>query len=155
MSATRLWTLSNHHAAFRIGGWAHLRHTPEGLAGAAGGARSITPERTVLAGLAAALKDLPPGPVVIHADSPVVLGPIRAVVLGEAAEPPESDLDLWAQIGAALKDRAVSFVRVAVAPNTPQAFAAAWAELARDKAKTLGAFASTIPKPNLGKVQGL
>ncbi|WP_332766024.1 hypothetical protein [Phenylobacterium sp.] len=155
MSTIRLWTLSSHHSAFRVGGWAHLRQTTDGLAGAAGGARQITPERTALAGLAAALKDLPPGDLAVHADSPIVLGPIRAMILGEAAAPPETDLDLWAQVQTALKGRAVAFVRAPVTPNTPQAFAAAWAELARDKAKTHGPFTHPIPKPNLAKVQGL
>jgi len=155
MSAIRLWNLSNHHPAFRVGGWAHLRQTAEGLSGAAGGARKITPERTALAGLAAALKDLPPGGLTVHTDSAIVLGPIRAVILGEAADPPETDLDLWAPVQAALKGRTVTFVRAPVTPNTPQAFAAAWAELARDKAKTHGPFTHPIPKPNLAKVQGL
>ncbi|MES2897666.1 MAG: hypothetical protein V4759_16710 [Pseudomonadota bacterium] len=155
MSAIRLWTLSSHHSAFRVGGWAHLRQTSEGLAGAAGGARHITPERTALAGLAAALKDLPPGDLLLHSDCPIVLGTIRAVILGEAADPPEADLDLWAQVQTALKARTVTFVRAPVTPNTPQAFAAAWAELARDKAKTHGPFTHPIPKPNLAKVQGL
>ncbi|WP_309642895.1 hypothetical protein [Phenylobacterium sp.] len=155
MSAIRLWTLSSHHPAFRVGGWAHVRSTAEGLAGVAGGARNITPERTALAGFAAALKDLPPGPLAVHTDSPILLGPVRAVILREAAEPPESDLDLWAQIQTALAGRAATFVRVTISPNTPQAFAAAWAELARDKAKAGGPFSSPIPKPNLAKVQGL
>ncbi len=155
MSPIRLWTMSSHHAAFRVGGWAHLRQTAEGLAGSAGGARQITPERTALAGLAATLKDLAPGDLAIHSDNPIVLGSVRAVILGEAADPPEADLDLWAQVQAALSGRAATFVRAPVAPNTPQAFAAAWAELARDKAKTHGPFTHPIPKPNLAKVQGL
>lgn len=155
MSAIRLWITSSHHSGFRVGGWAHLRLTAEGLAGSAGGARQITPERTVLAGLAAVLKDLPAGDVAIHSDNPIVLGPVRAVVLGQAADPPEADLDLWAQVQTALKGRTATFVRAPVTPNTPQAFAAAWAELARDKAKTHGPFAHPIPKPNLAKVQGL
>ncbi|MDP3747773.1 MAG: hypothetical protein Q8Q88_12080 [Phenylobacterium sp.] len=155
MSAIRLWALSSHHSAFRVGGWAHLRQSADGLAGAAGGARHITSERTALAGLAAALKDLPAGDLVVHTDSAIVLGPIRAVILGEATDPPEADLDLWVQVQTAFKGRTVSFVRAPVTPNTPQAFAAAWAELARDKAKTHGPFAHPIPRPNLAKVQGL
>ena len=39
--------------------------------------------------------------------------------------------------------------------RTPAGFAAAWAELARDKAKTKGTFKNPIPRPNLTKVRGL
>ena len=155
MTTIRLWTFSNHHAAFRVGGWAHLCESADGLTGAAGGARNMTPERAVLAGLAAALKALPPGDLTVLGDNAVLLGPIRAVIAGEAKDPPEADLDLWAQVQTALKDRTVSFVRAPSTPSTPGAFAAAWAELARDKAKAAGPFASPIPKPNLAKVQGL
>ena len=42
-------------------------------------------------------------------------------------------------------------VRVAAGPRTPTAFAAAWAELAMDKAKATGPFAAAIPKTNLAK----
>jgi hypothetical protein len=41
--------------------------------------------------------------------------------------------------------------RAEPAPGTPTAFAAAWADLARDRAKDKGAFTAAIPKPNLAK----
>jgi hypothetical protein len=44
---------------------------------------------------------------------------------------------------------------VAAEPRTPCAFAAAWAELAMDKAKATGPFSAAIPKPNLAKAPGL
>jgi len=156
MSPIRIWTQSSHHLAFRVGGWAHVRQHEGALTGAAGGARDTTAERAALAGLVEALKNLPPGPLAIHTDSPQVLGPVRALAMGDpGATPPESDLDLWAPIATGLKGRDLTFVRVAPTPETPQAFAAAWAELARDKAKAQGPFVSPIPKPNLAKVRGL
>ncbi len=45
----------------------------------------------------------------------------------------------------------MAIVRTQQTPGAPSAFAAAWAELARDKAKTKGPFLSPIPKVNLAK----
>jgi hypothetical protein len=45
----------------------------------------------------------------------------------------------------------VSFVAAKPEPRSPTAFAAAWAELARDKAKMTGAFSAPIPRTNLAK----
>ena len=59
MSQTTIWLEISHHAAFRVGGWAFVRRGPDGgLAGYAGGERRIEAERTALAALIAALKDL-------------------------------------------------------------------------------------------------
>jgi len=72
---------------------------------------------------------------------------IAGFTSGEAS--PAEDLDLWAQLTTALKW--VQIKPVANRPGTPAAFALAWAELARDKAKATGPFRSPIPKPNLAK----
>ena len=147
----QIWVEISHHAAFRCGGWAFVRKDAAGLSGAAGGDRSVTPERAMLAGLAEALKGLSAGEAVeVQTSNAQILalpGQIAAFNSGE--EPPATNLDLWAQLSMALKG--VRVLRAANRPGTPAAFAAAWAELARDKAKATGAFRSAIPKPNLLK----
>lgn len=155
--AIRIWPASAHNAAFRCGGWAYVREAGRDLSGAAGGERNVTADRIELAGLAAALADLPPRAAIeLHTASPRLLRSaalIAGTATGEAA--PAEDLDLWARIVAAAKGRTVRLVRAETWPRTPTAFAIAWADLARDKAKASGAFANAIPKPNLAKVQGL
>jgi hypothetical protein len=153
----RIWLVADHHAAFRCGGWAYVRQAGGALAGLAGGERNVTAARNELAGLAAALADLPAGAgVELHTPSPSLLR-AGAAMQGTAAgdDAPAEDLDLWARIVAALRGRPLRLVRADPAARTPAAFAAAWAELARDKAKMQGAFTSAIPKPNLAKVQGV
>ena len=56
---------------------------------------------------------------------------------------------------AALAGRKPAFAIAQPSKASPTGFAAAWAELARDKANAQGAFVSAIPKPNLAKVPGL
>ena len=147
----QIWVEASHHAAFRCGGWAFVRKDAEGLSGAAGGDRSVTPERAVLAGLEQALKGLPAGASVeVHTSSPQIAAlPGRIAGFTSGSEPPTENLDLWAQLTTALKS--VRIGRAGNRPGTPTAFAAAWAELARDKAKATGPFRSPIPKPNLAK----
>lgn len=153
----RIWVAADHHAAFLCGGWAYVRETGGALSGGAGGERRTTAARTELAGLAAALAELPAGAaVIVHTPSPRLAG-AAALIAGTAAgdEAPGEDLDLWARIIAAAKGRKVRLARTPTAARTPMAFCAAWAELARDKAKMKGDFTSPIPKPNLTKVMGL
>ena len=147
----QIWVEISHHAAFRCGGWAFVRKDAEGLSGAAGGDRSVTPERAVLAGLAQALHGLPAGEAVeVRSSSPQIAAlPARIAGFTSGEEPPSENLDLWAQLTTALK--AVRIGRAENRPGTPTAFATAWAELARDKAKATGPFRSPIPKPNLAK----
>ena len=147
----QIWVEVSHHAAFRCGGWAFVRKDAEGLSGAAGGARSVNLERAVLTGLAEAVKGLPGGAAVaVHTSSGQIAAlPARIAAFGSGDEPPTNDLDLWAQLATALK--AVRIGRAENRPGTPTAFATAWAELARDKAKATGPFRSPIPKPNLAK----
>lgn len=150
-NTVRIWVEISHHAAFRCGGWAFVREEAGGLSGAAGGERSVTPERAVLAGLAEALKGLPAGAAVeVHTSSRQIAAlPRRIAGFAGGEDPPTDDLDLWAPLSTALK--AVRILPCANEPRTPAAFAAAWAEMARDKAKATGGFRAPIPKPNLAK----
>ena len=155
---TRIWTQSSYHTAFKCGGWAYLRDDAEGLVGQAGGDRYTTPERMALTALLAALKDLPKGAASIQIDDAAVA---RTAALIAAGRPPQGDdapaenLDLWAALTAALAGRQPTFAIAGPSKASPTGFAAAWAELARDKANAQGAFVSAIPKPNLAKVAGL
>jgi len=145
----RIWLETNHQPSFRAGGWAYVLAEGSALSGAAGGDRSATGEPIALVGLAEALKAAPPGAVVeLRSASPTVAAAWRK--LAATGDPPSADLDLWAQVSAALAGRTTSFTPAAAAPRTPTAFATAWAELARDKGKTRP-FRAAIPKTNLAK----
>jgi hypothetical protein len=148
---TTLWLELSHHPAFRVGGWAYVRRGPDGaLLGYAGGERRVTAERTALLALISALKDLR-GPARLLTAAPLIAavpGRIAAAQGGE--DPPSDDLDLWAQAMTALSGGSLEIARAAPGDRT-SAFAAAWAELARDRAKDKGPFVSAIPKPNLMK----
>lgn len=148
---TTLWLELSHHAAFRVGGWAHVRRDPDGtLAGLAGGERRVTAERTALLALVAALKGVP-GPVRLRTASPLIAAiPARIAAARDGEEAPTEDLDLWAQAMTALGAGAAEIVAATPGDRTT-GFAAAWAELGRDRAKDKGPFASAIPKPNLAK----
>lgn len=147
--AVRLWLEINHHAAFRLGGWAYVRADGAQVAGAAGGDRGLDAERMALVGLLAALKDLPAGVAVeLRTASPAVAG-VPGRLAAEGDEAPSDNLDLWAQAMTALKARRVQITATTLAPRTPSAFAAAWAEQGRERAKGKGAFSAPIPKPNL------
>jgi hypothetical protein len=130
----QIWVEISHHAAFRCGGWAFVLKGAEGLSGAAGGSRAITPDRAVLAGLGEALSGLPSGVAAIVQTSNAQIAALPARIAGFTTALK------WVQIKP-----------VANRPGTPAAFALAWAELARDKAKATGPFRSPIPKPNLAK----
>jgi len=156
---TTIWTCAAFAPVYRCGGWASVRFSQGQISGVAGGDRNITASRTALAGLGAALRDLPPGGSVdIRTTSPE-LAEFADIFTGlgtqTQAAAPTDDLDLWGQILAASAGRRLTLVRVSLEPTTPTAFANAWAELARDKAKATGAFSSAIPKPNLAKISGL
>ena len=149
----RIWLEVAHHKAFRVGGWAFVRAQGGEVSGVAGGDRRIDTGRTDLAALAAALRDLPPGTAVeLYTSSPQVLAiPARVAAAEAGEEPPTEDLDLWAQTATTLRRLEVHMRRADLAPRSPAAFASAWADLARDRAKDKGAFTSAIPKPNLAK----
>jgi hypothetical protein len=124
------------------------------LTGRAGGDRRTTRARMALAGLAAALRDLPAGvgPAVV-APRPDAL--VLHTLVKLPADPPTDDLDLRAELAKLLAGRAWTLAIGDPKAATPLAFAAAWSDLASDKAKMGGAFVNAIPKPNLAKVQGL
>jgi hypothetical protein len=154
----RIWTRAAHHPAFKCGGWAYVRVDGAERSGQAGGERNTRAERMALAGLAAALKDLPKSAAPIRVDlgSGELVRLARRIVGGPALGPdeaPTEDLDLWAQLATALKDRTASFeLGDASFKGGPAPFAQAWADLASDKAKAGGAFTAAIPKPNLAKI---
>lgn len=155
---TRIWIQTSHHAAFKCGGWAYVRADAGVATGQAGGARYVTPDRIALSALIAALKGAPAGEISIQMDNrsvAIVAARIAAGRPPEGDEAPVEDLDLWAALTAALAGRKASFALAAPSKATPTGFAAAWAELARDKANAQGAFVSAIPKTNLAKVAGL
>jgi hypothetical protein len=171
----RIWTCSVRHPVFRCGGWASVRVSQGLISGVVGGERNTTAARMALAGLAAGLSGLAPigdsspaAPIIIHTPSPELaaladflaggMEPAKRAGSGVSTDPkagPDEDLDLWAQILAASKGRRLDVVRVSPQPDTPTAFAAAWADLAMDKAKARGPFTAAIPKPNLAKAPGL
>jgi hypothetical protein len=149
----RVWLEISHHAAFRVGGWAIVRADGAEVTGQAGGDRRVNPERAALQGLIAALREPREGrPALVHTSSELVIAiPARIGAADAGRDAPEENLDLWAQARTAL---AASPVKIAVstrAPGSPSAFAAAWAELARDKAKDKGPFTAAIPRSNLAK----
>jgi len=152
MTTTIIWLETSHHAAFRVGGWAYVRRDPDGaVVGYAGGERRIDAERTALAGLIAALKDLTGKPVRLQTASALVGAiPARIAAAQSGEDAPSENLDLWAQAMTALAGGKVEIVKAAAGDRTT-AFAAAWAELGRDRGKDQGAFVAAIPKPNLAK----
>ncbi len=142
-----------------------VRAMGDRVTGAAGGERDATARRTALRGLAAALSDLPAandppfsGAISIRTTSPDLAefgGFLESLGQPVQAAPPDEDLDLWARIATAAKGRRLSLIPAALDAGAPTGFAAAWADLALDKAKRVGSFATAIPKPNLAKIPGL
>lgn len=149
----RLWIAASHDAAHRNGGWAFVRAGDEPQ-GRAGGDRRTTRARMALAGFLSALKDLPAGaPLAVVALRPDAL--VLHTLLKPPAEPPADDLDLRASLAKALGGHAWTLAVGDAAGATPASFAAAWAEMASEKAKASGAFENAIPKTNLSKAKGL
>ncbi len=149
----RIWLEISHHAAFRVGGWASVRADGGAFSGRAGGDRRIEAERAALAGLISALGPAPAtGPIQLQTSSDLVAAiPARLTAAKAGDTPPTENLDLWARVDTALAAMHLTIVRAPQKPGTPSAFAAAWAEFARDKAKGRGAFAAPIPTVNLAK----
>jgi len=107
-----------------------------------------------LAAFVAALKDVASGEA-LSVVAPEADARVLHALLKPPATPPLDDLDLRALLAKALAGRTWKLAVGDPAGATPVAFAAAWADLARDKARSGGAFAATIPKANLAKVKGL
>lgn len=152
-ATTRIWLEIAHHTAFRIGGWALVRLRDGAVSGAAGGARRLDLEQTALRAIAAALSGLAPGETAeLHTSSPAALAIPHRISDAEAGgAPPTEDLELWAKAVAALRRPGLVVSPAVAAPRTPTAFAVAWADLARDRAKDKGEFSAPIPKHNLAK----
>ena len=148
----RIWVEISHSTAYRAGGWAFVRAEGRALSGAAGGERTASADRVALEGLLAALGDLPPNAAVeVLSATPRLAAMGRTVAeLDAGGEAPAEELPFWARLSAALKARPVRFAGAVNQARTPTAFAAAWAELGRDKAKTKP-FRAAIPKTNLAK----
>ena len=145
----RLWLEIEHQPAFRSGGWAYVLAEGRAVSGAAGGDRAASAEAIALAGLIAALGAAPAGAAVtLMSASPSVAAALRR--LNGQGEAPSEDLALWAALTTAVKAHILSTAPATRTPRTPTAFAAAWAELARDKAKTRP-FRAAIPKSNLAQ----
>lgn len=147
---TRIWLELSHHAAFRVGGWAFVRAGAEGVTGTAAGERRIDAERAALLALTAAVQAAGRAARVETSSAAVAALPARLTAAQAGEDPPADNLDLWARLGTLLAAGGVEVVRTAPKPGGPLAFAAGWAELARDKAKG-GPFSAAIPKSNLAK----
>jgi hypothetical protein len=149
----KIWIAASHDPGLGVGGWAFVRDgaAPSGFAG---GDRRTTRTRMALAGFAAALKDVPAGEGLN-----VVAPEPDARVLHALLKPPlaalEDNPDLRAALAKALSARSWTLAVGDPKGATPAAFATAWADLARDKARSGGAFTAAIPKANLAKVKGL
>ncbi len=161
----RLWICNDFLPVYRVGGWSWLLAHRGQTTGAAGGERATTAARSALSGLTAGLRALAASDpacaalaVRIETSSPDLASCAAHLTrLGGAPgeDDPIDNLDLWAQISAAAKGRKLSLIHARAAPSTPLSFAAAWAELARDKAKATGPFIAAIPRSNLAKAPGL
>lgn len=159
----RLWIEINHQAPYRTGGWAWLRQDGKAVTGAAGGQRDIDAEGFCVHALGGALADLPEGAAVaLHLSEPLLIEGVRTMSARRAADwtnaagERDRDAEAWAAVAKALTGRPLSLVRTQPAdPRSPAGFAAAWAELGREKAKTKGTFKNAIPRPNLTKIRGL
>ena len=150
---TRLWIAASHDAAHRNGGWTFVRAGDEPQ-GRAGGERRTTRARMALAGFLAALQDIPPAaPLAVVAPRPDAL--VLHTLLKPPADPPAEDTDLRALLAKALAGRAWTLAVGDPAGPTPTSFAAAWADMASEKAKAGGPFENAIPKTNLAKAKGL
>ena len=148
MSSARIWLATAYDATYRNGGWAYVMAEGGARSGVAGGERNVSAERILLTGVVEALKAAGGG-ADIHSSDPRAIAISRRIA--DLETPPSEDLDLWAPIATALKAGKVRFVPAVAQAGTPLAFAMAWADLGRDKAKASGRFRSPIPKPNLAK----
>ena len=147
----RLCTQAAFDNAYLCGGWASVRLMGQESSGFAGGARRTTRRRMLLAGLGGGMKGLPPAVGVLIEIDGVDAEAMAAILAGDAPGP-EEDLDLWAPILTACRGRLVTVMAAIAGPDTPMAFARAWAEFSSNKAKAKGPFTATIPRANVTKL---
>ena len=157
MPALRIWLEAAYLPAFRAVGWTFVLHGTGETRAWAGGERRISEQRALLLALQAALKAAPAGKdgfTLATTHGFIASVPKIIAEASSGADAPEEDLDLWAALSTGLAARPVKIQKLAAANGTPAAFAAAWAELSRDRAKG-GPFQLAIPKTNIAKIQGL
>ncbi|RAK51011.1 hypothetical protein [Phenylobacterium deserti] len=157
MSAFRIWLEAAYLPAFRAVGWTFVLHGGGETRAWAGGERRVSEQRALLLALQAALKAAPAGKdeiVLTTTNGFLATVPKTIAEASSGGEATEEDLDLWAALSTALAARPVKIQRTGSAAGTPAAFASAWAELSRDRAKG-GPFQLAIPKTNVAKIQGL
>ena len=147
----RLWTAAAYDKAYLCGGWASVRRVGVEPSGFAGGEQRTTNRRMLLTGLVAGLRGLPPT-AAVRIETDAAEAKILASILTGVVAGPEDDLDLWAPILTACRGHAVTVATATAGRDTPFAFATAWAELSRDKAKSKGAFTAVIPRTNVAQV---
>jgi hypothetical protein len=155
--SVKIWTAACYHAAFRCGGWAYVRDVGPELSGAAGGDRNTTLQQMAFAGVAAALKTLPKAqtPVEVLTPHPELVGLSEHLKARTTPENLSTEvLGPWMTMVHLAAARPIQIVYDPPRVKTPIAFALAWADLARDKAKAGGHFISPIPKPNLANMPG-
>jgi hypothetical protein len=149
MPVQRLLLAVDHSSTFDCAGFAHV-FLAQPPSGAAGGWRRTTAWAAAIEALAAAL-GAGSGPVVIVTANPKVAALVGAL---RAAVPPEGliakELAAWERLVKAAAGRPLGFEPATA--GAQRDFAAAWAELARERAKARGDFQSPIPKPNLAKL---
>ncbi len=120
----------------------------------AGGDKPTSADRLDLLSLAEALRAVPDpaAPLVIHTAS-AELRALHAAGWRTPLGDPAPHPDLWRKVEAALAQRTgpVSVEAADLAPKSPAAFVAAWADLAQGKARSTGPFSAAIPRSNLIK----
>ena len=149
----RLWIAATFDATWKNGGWAFVRVDGGELGGWAGGDRRTSRALMALGALAEAVKDLPPGvaPAVVAARPDALV--LHTLVKPPADPPPAEEGAIRAALSKALAGRPWTLAIGDPTALAPLGFAAAWADLAADKAKASGGFRNAIPKPNLAKVR--
>ena len=130
------------------GGWSYVIRDGDEWRGAAGGATRTDSEAMALTGLLNALDSLADAPKAAR----FALHLVDPLLLAGSELHPELTLRLD-KIGEARPGK-LKFIAARKTANadawTP--FLASWAEFARDKAKTRGAFSAPIPKLNIAKL---
>lgn len=149
MAAQRIVLAYEHSQPFACAGWAYVV-AGDPASGAAGGRRRVGAWTGAAAALSAVLQA---GGGLVLTAHPRIAGLIAAV---RAGAPPEglepADLAAFDQLLKLAAGQPLGFQPTRAAPGGAAAFCAAWAELARDRAKAKGDFTAPIPKPNLARL---
>lgn len=149
MPVQRLVLALDHSTPFACAGWAYViaGDTPTG---AAGGRRRVGAWTGAAVALGAVLQA--GGGMVLtgHAKVASLIAAVRA------GQPPEgldgAEQAAFTELLKLAAGKPLGFQPVRAEPGGAAGFCAAWAELARDRAKAKGDFTAPIPKPNLVKL---